>query len=257
MSRRRPKTDPEAPATEPAVPMTLADLQRSIARIQDLLGQPRITPVYNGPKAKVKLDLRTKTDAELGEFVRMHIKKMENNPDFPEPLPPADEFDAIATTYSQTLIAAIAVQSLARQVTAQLATARTDLQNAVRTRGSYIQVASGGNPVKILNTGFETWSDPSPTGDLPSPKNLTATPTRNSGELIFTWEAVEGARTYLLQQSDASTPERNWISLKPSTGRKLTVRKLPTGVPLAFRIATAGGTGGQSEWSYEIVRMVG
>jgi hypothetical protein len=235
----------------------VGQLHQSIARLQEVLSLPRETPAHTGPKAKVKLDLRGKTDGELGEFAKVHSQMMHDNPDFPFPIPSEDQFDAIAARYQQMLIAALTVQSLARQVTAALDTARTDIQNALRTRGNYVQIASDGIPSKILSTGLAICADATPTGQLEPPQNLIATPTRTSGQLIFTWNAVEGARTYLLQQSDASATERSWVSLPPNSERKLTLSNLPIGQRLAYRIATIGGSTGQSDWSPEIVRMVG
>ena len=95
-----------------------------------------------------------------------------------------------------------------------------------------------------------------PAGDLPSPASITATPGDNAGVMNLDWQIVAKARGYSIQYADASTTERNWMPLTTSNKAHCTVSGLTSGATLAFRVATNGGASGQSEWSYEIVRVV-
>ena len=256
MSNRNPSTPPDAVAPS-AKDRALAQIHETFASIQETLLIPRAVPAVTGPLAKVKLDLRGKTDDELGLFAQAHAKAMDGNPDFPFPVPTAEQFDATTAHYSRLLIAAINVQNLARQITAALDTARTDLQNALRTRGNYVQITSGGSAQKILSTGLGICADPKPVGQLEPPENFEINRTLIAGHLLFTWEAVEGARTYMIQQSNADTMERNWTQLTINSERKYLATDLPLGQRLAFRIASLGGDTGQSHFSPEVVRLVG
>ena len=54
-------------------------------------------------KAKIKLDLRGKTDAQLAPFCQAIITAMEDNPNFPDPVPPSPIFNGTVENYATKL----------------------------------------------------------------------------------------------------------------------------------------------------------
>ena len=251
MSSRRPST----PQDKPEAP-TSRVLQSQIDLIRQTLEVLRTSPVTPTSRAQVKLDLREKSDGELSVFAKMHIRKMEDNPNFPLPIPSAEVFDAVSAKYAQLLITAASVRQLSIAVTMALEDSRAEMENALRTRANYIQIASEGSAPKIASAGFSIRSAGSSVGPLDPPTALIVNPTPTTGQVLLTWEGVEGARIYLIQYSDASTMDRDWRPLTPSTERKATISNLPVGQRLAFRLASGGGTTGQSPWSPEVTRTI-
>ena len=214
-------------------------------------------PVNDG--GKVVLNLANKSDAEVVEFTNSHISKMTGNENFPEEdqQPSAADFLAIAGAFSS---AVTALGDAKRALSAAVA-ARDEAWNNLMNAGygirlPYVQIASNGNTPVILTSGLGVRAGRTPAGDLPSPASITATPGDNAGVMNLDWQIVAKARGYSIQYADASTTERNWMPLTTSNKAHCTVSGLTSGATLAFRVATNGGASGQSEWSYEIVRVV-
>ena len=214
-------------------------------------------PVNDG--GKVKLDLSGKPDTEVVNFTFQHIDKMTGNEFFPEAdqQPSAVDFKALADDFADSVTALLA----AKRAYSEAASARDEALSNLMTAGygirvPYIQIASNGNSTVILSSGMAVRAGRTPVGDLPSPASITATPGDNAGVMNLDWQIVAKARGYSIQYADASTTERNWMPLTTSNKAHCTVSGLTSGATLAFRVATNGGASGQSEWSYEIVRVV-
>ena len=79
--------------------------------------------------------------------------------------------------------------------------------------------------------------------------------------MLLSWQAVDGALTYLLQQaiitSDMKPEDYPWTAIKTCTTRKVTLDSLNIGQTYAHRVAAIGGKTGQSPWSPPVTRTAG
>ena len=211
------------------------------------------TPEPQG--AKVKLDLRLRTDLGIGQFSLDHITAMTGNTNFPTPTPTAADFLAGLTAFQTAYSAAESAKAAAKQAVSAKDEARAYLELLLNQRGNYVQIASNGNAPVILSAAFPVKNPAVPVGELPPPVNLQLVLNGTPGVMHLSWDSVPYARSYVIQCSPADTMEREWSPFKMSTGTKLKADGLTLGKIYAFRISAVGGSTGQSDWSAEVVLM--
>lgn len=206
---------------------------------------------------KVKLELQLKNDEDLRVFANAHIAAMTGNPNFATPSPTAVVFDAKAAAYSAKLDDIAAKEAELASMRAEKDALRLDLEAALTSRGSYVDLTAAGDSAKILTSGFLVKSDPSPTSSLPQPGNLRATMGDNSGEIDLACDAVPKSKSYVWECSEhpdnaAPTP---WVQAKISTRSSITVVGLTPGKKYAFRVRAIGPNDVISPWSDEGICM--
>jgi len=206
-------------------------------------------------KAKIKLDLRGKTDAELLPFCQAIVAAMTDNPNFPNPVPTAVVLDETVADFASKLQGHQLAKAAALQATTEKDRARALLEERINTRANYVMTQSRGDAGIILSAAMPLRAMPSPIGDLLAPLNLRIELNGIAGLMILTWNRVPKSLSYVIQCADASTAERVWTSLKITTERKLMLTHLELGKMFAFRVAAIGGASGQSAWSPEVLRM--
>ena len=215
--------------------------------------QNEVVPENQG--AKVKLDLRQRTDTGIAQFSLDHITAMTGNTNFPTPNPSAPDFLAALTAFQTAYSAAETAKAAAKQAVSAKDEARAYLELLLSQRGNYVQIASNGNAPVILSAAFPVKNPPTTVGELPPPINLLITLNGTPGVMHLSWAGVAYARSYVIQCSPADTMEREWSPFKTSSSTKLKIDELVLGKIYAFRIAAVGGSTGQSDWSAEVVRM--
>lgn len=204
--------------------------------------------------AKVKLNLKSLTDAEVLTLGNGHIEAMDGNPNFVTPEPDAAEFATATATYQAALAAHANAQAAAEAATVSKNAARDTYEGVMGQRASYVDRVSGGDDAKALSSGFDLRDQPTPIGDLPAPTDFLATMGDMPGEIDLSWDKVDGANAYLID-CKKHTDEDPWQLAKPSTASKTTISGLESGVEYAFRVAAVGAAG-QGPWSDESVKRV-
>ena len=217
-------------------------------------------PAQFGP-AKVKLGIRNTTDIKLASIIRASIYQMQDNPNFPDPLPSQDIMQQALTAFAQTIIDADSARSAAMAITAKKAGLRATLEKLYAMRGNYLDMVSGGDPLMILDGGLQVRSTPSPIGELDMPTGLVCELNGTAGFMLLSWNPVTNAQTYLVQMasitSGMSPSDYPWVTQKPCPKRKLTVKNLLLGQSYAYRIVAVGGKTGQGPWSPPVMRTAG
>lgn len=204
-------------------------------------------------QSKVKLDLKLRTDADLMAFVNRHITMITGNTDFPSPQPlPADLAAALAD-FEDRLAQQTQALAQAKVATTAKDYARKLLEDLMVARGAYVQTTSGGNGVLIESTGLEIKNPPSPVGVLLPPENIRIELNGSPGMMKLRWDPVPRSRGYLVQCSEDVQP-REWSQVKNSGKASLELQNMEVGKTYVFRIATSGGSSGQSDWSPEVKR---
>ena len=202
---------------------------------------------------KVRLDLSRRGDNALKAFALDHITKMAGNANYPTPLPSVAAFLAVYTEYDEALAGCEAAKNAQKAATALKDEKRANLELFLDQRGDYVQIASNGNGPVILTSGFDVKSSPTPIGPLGPPINLRIDLNGIPGVMKLRWDAVENARGYLVECSEDVTP-RVWSQIKNTSKTYLLLENMVVGKVYVFRIATQGGSTGQSPWSAEVIR---
>jgi hypothetical protein len=202
--------------------------------------------------AKVKLDLKSKTDLELAAFADNHITKITGNATYTTPSPTAVAFQAALDAFNTDLAELAAARSTVTEKVTDKEGTRAALETMLNQRGGYVDDKSGGDEAKIQSAGFEVRGTPAPIGELPAPGNLVTTTGDNEGEIDLTWNRVRGASAYEIECKVNTGPE-SWQAVKVVTNSRFTVTALIPGTVYAFRVRAIGAAG-SGAWSDQAIR---
>jgi hypothetical protein len=202
--------------------------------------------------AKVKLDLRGKTDADLVALANAHIAAMTGNANFTTPVPAVVAFGTAVTNMSNALAALAAARTAVATAMTNKETTRDALEDLLTQRGSYVELTSAGDEAKIESAGFSVRGTPAPVGPLPAPGNLVSTTGDNEGEIDLAWNPVRGASSYEVECM-INTPPGSWQAVKTVTASRLAVTALTPGTVYGFRVRAVGAAG-PGAWSDQNIR---
>ncbi|MEQ1747969.1 MAG: hypothetical protein ABL974_00995 [Prosthecobacter sp.] len=216
------------------------------------VGDP-VLPTSEG--AKVKMDLTTRKTNDRVIYIENHINQMFGNGSFTTPLPSTVDFLAQFTAYRNSVLAADAAETVWKDSIAQRDEQWTLMLATMNVRGAYVQAASNGNRQVIISSGLGVKNPPSPVGTLHAPLGLRVDLNGTVGKMILNWNAVSGAKTYLVQSATIVDGVRsNWELIEVGGRPTLTLNGMIVGSEHVFRVAAAGGNGGMSDWSAEVTR---
>ena len=207
--------------------------------------------------AKVKLDLQGKNDVQLRNFGTEHKAAMVGNANFTTPLPTPAVYDASLAAYGGKLDAITALEIELQTLRSQKDAMRVELEANLTARGSYVDLASGGDEAKILSSGFSVQAAATTTTSIATPVGVVATMGDNEGEIDLTCNAVAKARSYIIEMrehSETAAPGP-WVQVKVVSRSSGTVSGLISGKKYAFRMRALGPNDLESPWSDETVCM--
>lgn len=202
--------------------------------------------------AKVKLELKLKSDSQLSVFCTAHKMAMVGNANFPTPNPTALSYDAVLADYNTKLATAEDAQQAAKEATALKEAARAALETATTNRGNYVDEVADGSEAIILSAAFDVRAVPAPIGQLPAPENFMPTMGDMPGEIDLSWSAVRGANSYVIEWREQGTTGP-WTQ-EFATKSKHEVHGLVSGKTYVFRVLAIGAAG-KGPWSLEAARM--
>lgn len=198
--------------------------------------------------AKVKLELKDKTEPELVLYTENVVTKMTGNANFTTPNPPL----ASLTTAKNNLSTAVqTVTTLDQQLEAarvDMAAKRGILHGLLTQEGTYVENTSAGDATKILSAGMEVRDEPAPPAPMPTPQNLRAFAGDNDGEIDLDWDSVKKAKSYEIQRSLDPVTATSWIAAGTVTKSKGTITGLTSGTKYWFRVRAIGAAG-PGPWS--------
>jgi hypothetical protein len=143
------------------------------------------------------------------------------------------------------------LQNLLEARDAALATAKALLSQRI----DYVNLKSGGDPVKASSSGFGLRNTPAPVGPLPAPQGVVAIAGDNEGTVKVVWEPVHGAASYQIEHTtDPNNPD-SWVNHTSSTRSDTVYTGLTSGVKMWFR-ARALGAAGSGAWSDPTTKRV-
>jgi len=204
---------------------------------------------------KLKLNLRKLSVPEKLARAREIIAALTGNPDFPAPKPTL----ATATTITDDLETAQQEQQAAKRTAEAKTLARNEREDVFdRTfsqLAAHVESVAGDNERLIKSAGMDTRAAAVSSNAPPdAPQSLNITGGDADGEIDLSWEPVDGAKTYQIEQSPDPVTATSWSHADVTTKSKITIDGLKSGTRYWFRVA-AVGTNGQGVWSNPVSKI--
>jgi hypothetical protein len=204
---------------------------------------------------KVKLNISRLSVMEKIARCRQIVTAMTGNTNFPTPNPTL----TAVTAAIDNLEAAFQAAQAARQDAKSKTIVQTDkdeiLSELMARLAAHVESIAGNDDVKIHSAGMDTKSAPSSATGIPEPpSNLSATAGDRDGEIDLSWEAVSGAKSYVIERSPDPTTATSWSHVGVSTKSSQTVSGLTSGTRYWFRVGAINGIG-PSGWSDPAVKI--
>jgi hypothetical protein len=198
--------------------------------------------------SKIKLNLKYLSVSDKVQFARQIITSMTGNASFPAPDPPLATVTASANEVEKAFNdASVAKQEYAAKLSIQ--GDKVEILDAnLRKLANYVDSTSSDNDAIIQSAGMSVRAKPAPIGNLPIPAGLSAEAGAKEGEIDISWDRVEGARSYVVEQSADPITQTSWKYAAVSTKSSMTISGLTSGVKYWFRVAGVGAAG-RGPWS--------
>jgi hypothetical protein len=187
--------------------------------------------------AKVKIEtdgLDAGGVADKGDTVG---EAMDGNPDYPDAGPLLTKLATdVATVRSKIKTHNNASKSVTQAILDRDAASDVVKQDLVNI-GAHVQLASGGNPVKIKGSGLGVKSPSNPIGKLGQVQNFSLTTGDKPGQTDGHWDAVYGNKGYLYARCLTDpTVEANWQVIGSSSASRTTFKGQTSGTRVWWRI---------------------
>ena len=183
-------------------------------------------------------------DADFLAFARNVVFNMQNNPHFPDPVPPLDTISELVNQFSDSLTDAATKNIVDITLKNQL---RKQLEHQLGRLALYVMYVADESDAILVSSGYNLTKKP--VGNkLETPQQPTLRSGLNSGDITGMIKAVKGAKYYLFEiTSGALTGDSVW-EMHSCSRRKYTFTNLTPGQKYWVRIAVLG-TGKQKAYS--------
>lgn len=198
--------------------------------------------------AKVKLNLKGLSIPEKIARARQIVAAMTGNDNFPAPQPSLAQVTGGTNQLEAAYNAAQAARQEAKARTAALNEQEEAVDLLLTQLAGHVESVGGDNEQIIQSAGMDIRSAPTSTGTPAVPVSLNATQGDMEGEIDLSWDKVERARSYLIEQSADPITSTSWAHAAVSTKSQVTIDDLQSGTRYWFRVAAVGPQG-QSGWS--------
>jgi len=149
---------------------------------------------------------------------------------------------AAITTAINALSAAFAAAQTARQAAKEKTSTQNQMEDIldqlITQLAAYVESIAGGNEALILSAGMDMRAAAVASTSPPDqPQALTPTAGDRDGEIDLTWDAVTGAKSYVIDKSSDSGTPTSWAHEGVSTRANFTADGLISGTRYWFRVA--------------------
>jgi hypothetical protein len=203
---------------------------------------------------KVKLNFRRLTVPEKVARAQQIVAALTGNSNFPTPQPTLASVTTAINELETASNDAQAARREAKHLTGVVTVKEDELHQLMTQLGAYVESVAGGDEALIMSAGLEMRAAATTDSSAPAaPETLTATTGNHEGEIELSWDAVRGARSYVVER--ATDPQAGpWTQAGVSPRSSLIVEGLESGKRYYFRVA-AVTLNGQSPWSNQAVKV--
>ena len=208
--------------------------------------------------AKVKLNLRDKSDSDLLVYAQQHVTAMTGNANFTTPLPASTAFSPVLTAFETALAQFNTAQQDAKQATTVKDAARAALEDILTQRGNYVELTAAGmaNSAAVVESSGFSVKSPAGASQMPDMvANLSITAGDSAGELDLQWDPANGARAYEIELSPDPITATSWSSRPGVTKSQTVALGLASGTRMWARVRGVG-PGGVGPWSDTATKIV-
>jgi hypothetical protein len=199
----------------------------------------------------VSLGFAQLTNADLNSFaVGVFNGLTANAAVFTTPPVPPPALEAAQKAFESAVAAA---NGGGMQQTAIQDASHDALIGLLRQEALYVQQQAGGDPVKILSSGFQiAAAGHSPQTPMPKATILQIL-NEAGGQLLVRAQAIPNAHAY---EAQISTAPNTWLPAGIYTqARRIAIPNLTPGVTYTVRIRAIGGSNGAGDWSDPVSHM--
>ena len=169
---------------------------------------------------------------------------MQNNPHFPDPVPPLDTIGELVKEFDDSLIDAATKNKVHIIEKNKL---RKQLEHQLGRLAFYVMYMADDNVAILLSSGYNLTKKPEG-NQLAEPDAPVLTSRSNSGEITSMIRAVKGAKYYLFEITGGNLTEDSVWETHSCSRRKYTFTNLTPGQKYWVRVVVLG-TGKQKVYS--------
>ena len=209
--------------------------------------------------SKIKLNLRNLTIPEKIARSQQIVAALTGNPNFNAPHPPLAQVTAAINELEAASNAAQAARQDAKAKTAAQNAKEEALDRIMTQLVAHVESVAGDDPQLILSAGLDVRASAASASAShlttnAAPSALTAAVGDHDGEIDLSWDAVRGARSYVVERSPDPPTETSWVHATVATRSRTTIEDLTSGTRYWFRVAAITATG-QSGWSNPAMKI--
>ncbi len=176
------------------------------------------------------------------------ISKSTGNPLVPGNGPTLAAFSAEQSAFTAANTAVLGAHDSLRQLVAARGVVEKSWTAKCNNLADFTQIATEGDEVAILTSGFGVRAANTPAQPLGAPENLQVATNGSPGISKLKWAPVDGAVSYLVQCTMDATGVAGWAQVATPTKAKVEVSGADPGKPCLFRVS-AVGPAGEGPWS--------
>ena len=183
------------------------------------------------------------------------ISKSTGNPLVPGNGPTLAAFSAEQSAFITANTAVLSARENLRQQTAARAAAEKRWTDKCNNLADFTQIATNGDEVAILSTGFGVRGANTPPQPVAAPENLKVSTNGSPGISKLRWKPVTGAVSYLVEMSPDPITNDSWVQVDTPTKASAEIPGAEPGTACWFRTAAVGAAG-DGPWSEPARRPV-
>lgn len=205
--------------------------------------------------ARIKFNLRTLSIPEKIARAQQIVAALTGNPNFTSPHPPLAQVTAAIGELEAAANAAQAARQEAKARTAAQNAKEEALDQILTQLVAHVESVAGNDQELIMSAGLDVRTASASVSSSPAaPPSLTATAGDHDGEIELSWDAVRGARSYVVERSPDPPTDTSWSHAAVAPRSSITIHGLASGTRYWFRVA-AISTNGQTAWSNPAVKV--
>ena len=205
---------------------------------------------------KSKLSLSSLTPDQLVALANTIKTQMTGNANFPSPVPTLAALGTQITTTTAGITAYNAIKTSEKAALATRDAGVAALSSLLAQLATYVDFASGGDPVKIESAGMNVRAASAPVGTLTQVLDLVLSAGDFDGTLDVVWDPVRGAMSYEIQISPDPPTLTSWTPKMTASKSSATMDGLTSGAKMWARVRAVGADNKPGPWSDPATKVV-